>query len=185
MDSINTVFEIGTGTGFLLCSIVRALRGTGIRVLASDVNPRALEVVRQVDVEGHYLSARQVGDTIRLVVTQNGPAFDFTYPPSPSPADQAAALAHNRAAINKASLAEWLPDVTINRTTKLVPAPACGDIYLTSSPAGPGSTTVVTFSPSEGKVLDATSVMATASEVSPTGPPLNLWIKVSMMRLSH
>jgi len=46
MDSINTVFEIGTGTGFLLCSIVRALRGTGIRVLASDVNPRALEVAR-------------------------------------------------------------------------------------------------------------------------------------------
>src|SRR5207237_926882 len=57
------------------------------RIMVVDAHdPHALEVVRQVDVEGHYLSARQVGDTIRLVVTQHGPAFDFTYPPTPSPA---------------------------------------------------------------------------------------------------
>jgi uncharacterized secreted protein with C-terminal beta-propeller domain len=141
----------------------------GTRIIVVDAHdPQALEVMRQVDVEGHYLSARQIGDTIRLVVTQNGPAFDFVYPQSNSPVDTASALAHNRAAVRSATLAEWLPDVTIDSRTKLIPAPACDDIYLTPSFAGPGSTSVITFSASEGKVLDATSVMATATEVYST-----------------
>jgi uncharacterized secreted protein with C-terminal beta-propeller domain len=133
---------------------------------ASD--PASLELVRQVEVEGRYISARQIGETIRLVVTQNGPAFDFIYPQSETPAEQANALTHNRNAIRQAKLAEWLPDVTIDRNTRLIPAPACDDVYLTKSFAGPGSTSVITFSPSEGKVLDAASVMATATEVYAT-----------------
>jgi hypothetical protein len=76
------------------------------------------------------------------------------------------------AAVRHAALAEWLPDVTIDQHTRLVPAPACDDIYLTPSFAGPGSTSVITFSPSQGKVLDATSVMATASEVYATADHL-------------
>lgn len=143
------------------------------RIVVVDASdPSALQIARQFEVEGRYLSARQVGDTIRLVVTQNGPAFDFVYPTSGAPADQQAALAHNRAAIGRATLAEWLPDVTIDQKTRLVPAPACDDVYLTQSFAGPGSTSVVTISPSEGKVLDAASVMATATEVYSTADDL-------------
>jgi hypothetical protein len=46
MEAITTVVEIGTGSGFLLCSIIRALRYKWLRVLASDINPHAIEVAR-------------------------------------------------------------------------------------------------------------------------------------------
>lgn len=46
MEAARTVCEVGTGTGFLLCSTLRAVRGPEIRLLASDVNPRALAVAR-------------------------------------------------------------------------------------------------------------------------------------------
>jgi len=163
--------------------VVLSPAGDGIstRVIVVDGrDPGSLEVLRQIDVEGTYLSARQIGDTIRLVVTQNGPAFDFTYPQSDTETEKKRALAVNRAAIQRAKLAEWLPDVTFDGTRRLVPAPACDDIYLTKSFAGPGSTSVITLSPTEGKVLDATSVMATATEVYATTD--HLYVATSVWR---
>jgi hypothetical protein len=163
--------------------VVLSPAGDGIstRVIVVDGrDPQALSILRQIDVEGTYLSARQIGDTVRLVVTQNGPAFDFTYPQSDSEAEKKRALAVNRAAIQRAKLAEWLPDVTFDGTRRLVPAPACDDVYLTKSFAGPGSTSVITLSPAEGKVLDATSVMATATEVYATTN--HLYVATSLWR---
>jgi hypothetical protein len=134
-------------------------------VLVDVADPDAPTVLHRVEVEGAYLSARSIGDSVRIVVTQNGPAFDFTFPREPGEADAPRALEHNRRAVARAQLAEWLPDVTVDGGRALVPAPPCGSTYVTTSFAGPGSTTVVTLSPDDGSVLDATAVLATASEV--------------------
>jgi hypothetical protein len=144
---------------------------TRVVVVRSD-DPSALEIVNTIDVEGAYLSARRIGDTVRMVVTQNGPAFDFVYPQSDDPAEADRALAHNRAEVASTPLAEWLPDVTFATGPRYVPAPACDQTYLTSTFAGPGSTTVVTISPGEAAVLDATAVLATAGEVYATAEHL-------------
>lgn len=155
--------------------VVLSPKGDGIStsILFVDVrDPRALSIVDRVDVEGTYLSARRIGDTVRLVVTQNGPAFAFTAPQSNDAGDVARALAYNRGVVEQARLAEWLPDVTFSTGEHLVPAPACDDAYVTPSFAGPGSTTVLTLSPSSHTVVDATSVMATASEVYATATRL-------------
>lgn len=155
--------------------VVLSPKGDGIStsILFVDVrDPRALSIVDRVDVEGTYLSARRIGDTVRLVVTQNGPAFAFTAPQSNDAGEVARALAYNRSVVGRARLAEWLPDVTFSTGQRLVPAPACDDAYVTPSFAGPGSTTVLTLSPSSRAVIDATSVMATASEVYATATRL-------------
>lgn len=135
-------------------------------------DPRQLRVTDHVDVEGAYLSARRVGRTVRLVVTQNGPAFAFTYPRSNDARDVERALEHNRSVVRRALLAEWLPDVTFESGDRLIPAPKCRDAYVTSSFAGPGSTTVLTVSPERHEIIDATSVMATAREVYSTADHL-------------
>jgi hypothetical protein len=141
----------------------------GTKVLVVDARVLDdLRVVHTADVEGRYLSARRIGDAIRLVVTQGGPAFDFIYPTTDSPFAREGALRHNRAAIREAELAEWLPDITIDDGPRQVPAAPCDHLYVPPSFSGPGSTSVVTFSADDGKVLDATSVMVSASEVYAT-----------------
>jgi uncharacterized secreted protein with C-terminal beta-propeller domain len=141
--------------------------GTELHVVDARVH-HDLRVVHTAEVEGRYLSARRIGDAIRLVVTQGGPAFDFIYPTTDSPFAREGALRHNRAAIREAELAEWLPDITVDDGPRQVPAAPCDHLYVPPSFSGPGSTSVVTFSADDGKVLDATSVMVSASEVYAT-----------------
>ena len=136
------------------------------------VDADRLTLVRRVDVEGSYVSARSVGGRIRVVVTQNGPAFPFTYPQSDTPQATTDAIAHNRALVERARLAEWLPDVTVDGTRRLGPVGGCGGVYAPSTFSGPGSTTVVTFDAADARILDATSVLATASEVYATAEHL-------------
>jgi hypothetical protein len=165
--------DIGDGAELLLVEddvVVLSPNGEfGTKVLVVDARVLDdLRVVHTADVEGRYLSARRIGDAIRLVVTQGGPAFDFIYPTTDSPFAREGALRHNRAAIREAELAEWLPDITIDDGPRQVPAAPCDHLYVPPSFSGPGSTSVVTFSADDGKVLDATSVMVSASEVYAT-----------------
>lgn len=141
---------------------------THIDVIDADT----LSLVRRVDVEGTYVSARSVDGRIRLVVTQNGPAFPFTFPQSDAPAATADAVARNRDLVQRAQLAEWLPDVTVDGVRRLGPVGGCDGVYAPTTFSGPGSTTVVTFDAADARVLDATSVLATATEVYATAEHL-------------
>jgi hypothetical protein len=43
-------------------------------------NPDALRVVRTVRLDGSYLSARAIGDTVRMVVSSYPHQLPFVYP---------------------------------------------------------------------------------------------------------
>jgi hypothetical protein len=134
-----------------------------------------LEVTHSVDVEGELVSARRVGDAVRLIVHQAGPEFAFTGPTSAEPGAMEAALESNRIAVNETTLAEWLPLISVDDAAAVLPD--CNDVHVPPTAAGVGSTSVVTLSADEGEVLDATSVLVQASEVYST--PDHLYVATS------
>ena len=46
LSNIKSVFEVGTGTGFLLCSVINAFKNRTLRVMASDIDPNAIQVAK-------------------------------------------------------------------------------------------------------------------------------------------
>ena len=80
------------------------------RVLVLDVSdPGRPTLVTDRTFSGTVLSARQYGDTIRLVTQTPAPALHFVYPAEGT--DRARALARNRAVVRASTLDDWLPTV--------------------------------------------------------------------------
>lgn len=73
-------------------------------------NPDALRVVRTVRLDGNYLSARAIGDTVRMVVSSYPAQLPFVYPSTPSAEDFA--LEANRQIIRDSKIETWLPGYT-------------------------------------------------------------------------
>ena len=73
-------------------------------------NPDSLRVVRTVRLDGTYLSARAIGDTVRMVVSSYPAQLPFLYPSNPN-AEQAA-LEANRQIIRDSKIENWLPGYT-------------------------------------------------------------------------
>jgi hypothetical protein len=73
-------------------------------------NPEALQVVRTVRLDGSYLSARAIGDTVRMVVSSYPHQLPFVYPSNPSAEDFA--LEANRQIIEDSKIETWLPGYT-------------------------------------------------------------------------
>jgi uncharacterized secreted protein with C-terminal beta-propeller domain len=137
------------------------------RVLVVDVaDLDDLRLAHTIDIEGRYVSARQVDDAVRLVVSQGGPDFAFTQPMSGAPSDVEAALEQNRSTVRGTTLAEWLPLISVDDDTPVLPP--CDDVYVPRSSNGPGSTSVVTIDPAAGEVLDTATVLVNATEVYAT-----------------
>jgi uncharacterized secreted protein with C-terminal beta-propeller domain len=74
-------------------------------------NPDALQVVRTVRLDGSYLSARAIGDTVRMVVSSYPHQLPFVYP-SNSSAEEFA-LNANRQIIQDSKIETWLPGYTV------------------------------------------------------------------------
>jgi hypothetical protein len=147
--------------------VLSPIASGGTRVLVVDVaDLEAPRLAHTIDVEGQYLSARQVGDAVRLIVTSGGPDFAFTYPRRDDPIGRAQALRENWKAVQEATLSDWLPLVTVDEDMPFLPP--CDDVYVPPTAAGTGSTSVITLAPADGKVLDTTSVLVSASEVYAT-----------------
>jgi hypothetical protein len=147
--------------------VLSPIASGGTRVVVVDVaDLMAPRVAHTIDVEGQYLSARRVGDAVRLIVTSGGPDFAFTYPQRDDPISRARALRENWATVQRATLADWLPLVSVDDAAPFLPP--CDDVYVPPTVAGAGSTSVITLAPGAGKVLDTTSVLVNASEVYAT-----------------
>ncbi len=74
-------------------------------------DPDSLRVVRTVRLDGTYLSARAIGDTVRMVVTSYPHQLPFVYPSTPGAEDFA--LEANRGIIADSTIATWLPGYTV------------------------------------------------------------------------
>ncbi|MCY4424186.1 MAG: beta-propeller domain-containing protein [Acidimicrobiaceae bacterium] len=109
-----------------------------------DVSGGTPEIVRTVNVQGNYISARSVGGTARVILRYDPQwNFPFVYPQN----DAGASVAEeaNRTAVLNSTLDDWLPHYTTgtaDSSTGSLMVP-CGDVHAPSVFSGFGMTTVV------------------------------------------
>lgn len=119
-------------------------------VTVSLTDPADPTVTDQVGYDATLLSARQHGSTVRIVLASGLPDLDFV---SPGPAwSPKKALAHNREAVEKSTIEDWLPTITTGDADpeQLLD---CADVAVPSDDLALGTTSVAGFDAgSPGKV---------------------------------
>ena len=132
-----------------------------------DMSAGTPEIVRTVNVQGNYISARSVGGTARVILRYDPQwSFPFVYPQNEAAEDVAEAA--NRAAILNSTLDDWLPHYTVgsaDSSTGSLMVP-CGDVHAPSVFSGFGVTTVISV-PIDGAFdpSSSTAVMAPGDTV--------------------
>ncbi len=143
-----------TATGVRTCTAARCRgragtsAGTGptvsqSRVLVLDVSdPARPTLVTDRTFSGTVLSARQYGDTIRLVTQTPAPPCYFVYPAEGT--DRTRALARNRALVRASTLDDWLPTIGAGsgERERLV---GCDEVLHPEHRSGAGTIAVVGF----------------------------------------
>ncbi|MGV3620259.1 MAG: beta-propeller domain-containing protein, partial [Archangium sp.] len=148
-----------------------------VKVTEVDVSDMTnLRVTRETYLPGHYNSARKVGTSVRLVLSD-----DFNFPPgfkwSPDwseglwndkarlKAEYNRIIAQNEALIRQQTLAEWVPAAKIkaNGQTTIVPH-ACEEFSRVNAPTRLGQVSVVTLDLNADSV-HRTSILAEPGEI--------------------
>ncbi|MGH8776831.1 MAG: beta-propeller domain-containing protein [Jiangellaceae bacterium] len=112
----------------------------GSRIVLVDISgePRVLS---DLQLDGWYVDARQVGSVVRLVV-QSGPRLAWTYPDQGRSEDEA--LAANRTLLAESTIEDWLPRHLVNGESQgsLVD---CGDVHHPPVYSGTSMLTVLSL----------------------------------------
>jgi uncharacterized secreted protein with C-terminal beta-propeller domain len=131
-------------------------------------DPKALKVVRTLELDGAYVAARLVGSTVRLVASSQVPAsLPFVQPANDAPEAVAFARKHNAAVLAGARIGKWLPSYRIKRAGhRAGPEHAvvqCRRVTRPVSFSGLGMLTVLTIDLSKGiEPVDSTALMTDA-----------------------
>jgi hypothetical protein len=113
------------------------------RVLeVSIADPGAPVLVSDQTFGGTLLSARQHGETVRLVLSTTGPVLDFVQPNRERTPKEA--TAENRQILQDSGIEDWLPTVALDGGPS-VPLVACEDVRHPATAAGYGTVSVATF----------------------------------------
>jgi hypothetical protein len=122
--------------------------------------PAAPAVVAEQTYDAELLSARQYGDTVRLVVGSGLPDLDFVQPSGSR--TEREARAQNRAIVRASSIRDWLPTVREGEGEATLLAD-CDAMRLPATFSGAGSVVVVGFRAADPGTRSVTGV-ATASQ---------------------
>ncbi len=124
-------------------------------------------VTRTLELEGSYLSAREVDGTVRIVVSANAERFAFVYPSNQQA--EASAEKANRALIEESTIDQWLPTYRViegDVITHSGPMVDCERTYIPQDFAGFGSLALLTVDPAQGlDLVDTTAVLTDAQTV--------------------
>jgi uncharacterized secreted protein with C-terminal beta-propeller domain len=128
------------------------------------------DVVRSMDVDGRYLSARMVEDTVRVVVSSSPTGLVFTHPEGGGLRAEREAEAENRRIIEESTVENWLPYyVTKDGMGRIVDegtAVACGRAHHPEEFSGLNLLSVMTLDLGRGlDVVDTTGVLADGETV--------------------
>lgn len=83
--------------------------GPASTILEIDISdPGDLQIVATMRIQGQYLSARRVGDTVRLALTSPPAQLEWLYPSSPAGEDRAERA--NRELIEETTVEDWVPE---------------------------------------------------------------------------
>ncbi|MDN4161829.1 beta-propeller domain-containing protein [Nocardioides abyssi] len=133
------------------------------RLVTVDVSdPAAMEPRTRVDLTSPVVTARQHGDTVRLVVSTGLPELDFVQPDRRRGTALAEAERRNRALVADTTVADWLPRASVDRGPEQQLSD-CADVAVPSSTAPPGTTTVVGFAADDVTDWDVTAIAADAA----------------------
>ena len=114
--------------------------------LSDPGDPRTLGSVR---IEGHYSSARMIGDTVRMVMVTDPPSVEQTWPQDGRLSSEEEAEEANRQLIRDSEIDDWIPHVqvldadgTVQSTEPLLD---CEEISRPRDPAGLSTMSVLSF----------------------------------------
>ncbi|MBL8911746.1 MAG: beta-propeller domain-containing protein [Archangium sp.] len=148
-----------------------------VKVTEVDVsNLGALQVVKETYLPGHYNSARKIGSSVRLVLSD-----DFNFPPGFKWGpdweqglweDKArlrraydAVIAQNETLIRNQTLADWVPAARIKQSgSEFIVPHACESFSKVNAPTRLGQVSVVTLNLA-GNSINRTSLLAEPGEI--------------------
>ncbi|HEX9774592.1 MAG TPA: beta-propeller domain-containing protein [Actinomycetota bacterium] len=138
-------------------------------------DPGSMSIVKTLWVEGSYVSARMVGDIVRVVIRTAGPAIEPVFPTDGTERAVKEAEQKNREAIKTSTLEQWLPRYAV---TDAAGEPAdegrslapCGTVRHPAEFSGVEMVTVMTVDPADPKPRNTETVVGTGEIVyaSPT-----------------
>ena len=135
--------------------------------LPSDGDP---EVVRSMTIDGRYLSARMIGDTVRVVMTSSPVGFEWAYPEGSGLRAEREATEKNRDILRNSDPEHWIPYYVVADADGDVTAEGtlfdCDRAAHPEEFSGLDMLTVATIDLGSGlHVVDATGVLATGDTV--------------------
>ncbi len=140
-----------------------------IMIDASD--PTAMTITEELRVDGSQVSARLIGDQMRLVVNAAPLGFEWVYPQGSGLRSERDALAANKKLIEESTVDNWLPYFIheAGGTTTDGVLVECADAYHPESFSGFELLTVITLDLSEGLIpVNSTGLMAGGSQIYAT-----------------
>jgi hypothetical protein len=128
------------------------------------------EIVRTVSIDGRFISARMVGDIVRLVLTSGPVGFEWSYPTGSGLQAERRAVAENREIIEGSGAQNWIPYYVVTDADGEVTSEGslfdCDRAAHPEEFSGLDMLSVVTIDVGEGlDVVDATGVLATGDTV--------------------
>ncbi len=165
-------FERGRGFGGAVEDSIMPFPGGGsssVRVLDLDISdPTSPTLVRKDVYSGTLTSARQYGDTIRLVTTTGRPQLDWVMPTDK--VTEKEATARNKALVRATTIEDWLPSV--RGTGASAPLLDCDDVFHPRAWSGAETVAVTTYAVADPGQRSAVGVTATGQVVYSSGDRL-------------
>ena len=133
-------------------------------------DPNDLRIVTSLQVEGQYLSARAIGDHVRLALTSGPTMLPWVQPRSAGAED--AAIETNRSLVASSTLTDWIPDFRITGPdggTRSGPLLDCGRVHHPAEFAGFDMVSVLDLDLGAGLEAAADGITADAVGVLAAG----------------
>ena len=125
--------------------------GPSAAILELDLSdPSDLEITSTLRIQGEYLSARRVGNTVRLALTTPPSQLQWVYPSSQAGEDRAERF--NRELIDETTITDWIPEFELETRngTSTGQLLACDRLHRPSDFAGFDIVSVLSFDLSDG-----------------------------------
>lgn len=123
------------------------------------------EVVRTMSIDGRYISARMVDNTVRLVLTSGPVGFEWSYPSGSGLRSERQAIEDNQEIIRNSSAENWIPYYIVTDSGgEVIDEGALFDCNRASHPeefSGLDMLSIATLDLSDGlEFMDATGLLA-------------------------
>ncbi|MGI9607661.1 MAG: beta-propeller domain-containing protein [Acidimicrobiales bacterium] len=139
--------------------------GPRVRIIELDVsNPDDIDMSSQLLVDGFYLSARLVGDTVTVAIQSDPTDLGFVYPQGPSGEERAEQF--NKEIVGETELSDWLPGYTLERNGERTDGllTECSQVHAPENFAGFGSLSVVSIDMNDGLGTPETASVLAAGQ---------------------